>query len=302
MKNKYTLFFLTLSLSVPVFGQQQATFSQYMFNGLAINPGYAGSHQALSATLLTRFQNVGLPGAPNTQTLAVHTPLLNQRVALGVLIVHDKISVINQTGINGIYAYRIPFKNGVLSLGIQAGYSAYKAAYSELELYQPDLLFAQDVRQARPNFGAGFYYNTKLWYAGLSMPHMANNIFQRSNDLKTVHQSVPLILSGGYVFTLNPMLKVKPNILFKWVDSRAVELDVNANLLFDEILWVGVSYKFFNALNWMVEMQVTDQLHFGYAYSVTTGPIRKVELGSHEVMLSYRFKYFSKGIVTPRYF
>ena len=302
MKKHFLLIYFTLLVSSAVQGQQQATFSQYMFNGLAINPAYAGSHQALSASLLTRFQNVGLPGAPKTQTMAVHTPLLNQRIALGILIVHDKISVVNQTGVNGIYAYRLPFRKGILSMGIQAGYSAYNAAYSELELYQPDVLFEEDVRQIRPNFGAGVFYSTNIWYAGLSMPHMANNIFQRGDNLKTVRQNVPLILSGGYVFTVNPMIKFKPNILFKWVDSRAVELDVNANVLFDEVLWAGVSYKFFNALNWMVQVQVTDQLQFGYSYSVTTGPLRKVELGSHEVMLSYRFKYFSKGIVTPRYF
>ena len=303
MNRRYLLVIFLLPFGGLVHGQQQATFSQYMFNGLAINPAYAGSHEALSVNFLTRFQNVGLPGAPNTQTLSIHSPLVNERIALGLLVVHDQISVIGQTGVNGIYAYRLPLKNGrVLSMGIQAGFSAYRAAYSQLETYQPDLLFAQDVRQTRPNFGVGLYYSAKLWYGGVSMPHMVNNIFERGNNFETVHQSVPIIVSGGYVFRLNKMIKVKPNFLFKWVDRRVVELDINTNLLFDEVLWIGVSYKFSRVLNWLVEMQITDQFRLGYAYSVSMGPIRKAELGSHELLLSYRFKKFSKGIVTPRYF
>lgn len=303
MKKVYVLISSILFIHCFACAQQQATFSQYMFNGLAINPAYAGSHEALSVNLLGRFQNVDLPGAPVTQSLGIHSPLLNQRFALGLLVVHDKISVINQTGVNGIYAYRLPIKkDAVLSMGIQAGFSTYNAAYSRLELYQPDLLFAQDVRQTRPNFGVGMYYSTKRFYAGISMPHMASNVFQRGSNLKTIHQSIPFIVSGGYVYELNKMIKVKPNFLFKWVDNRAAELDINANVLFDEVLWVGLSYKFSNALNCLLELQLTDQLKFGYAYSITTGPIRKAELGSHEVLISYRFKYFSKGIVTPRYF
>jgi type IX secretion system PorP/SprF family membrane protein len=114
------LFFILVALNAKA--QQVATYSQYMTNALAINPAYAGSHEALSATVLARFQNVGLKGSPNTQTFSVHTPLLNKRVALGMLVIHDQLSVINQTGIHFSYAYRIPVseKNkGVLSFGLQ---------------------------------------------------------------------------------------------------------------------------------------------------------------------------------------
>ncbi len=295
--------FIAIMLNGLVFGQQQATFSQYMFNGLAINPAYAGSHDALSVNLLTRFQNVGLPGAPNTQTLAIHTPLVNERIAVGLLIVHDNIAVINQTGVNGIYAYRLPMGKGrQLSMGVQAGFSSYQAAYSKLEIYQPDLAFSQDVRQTRPNFGAGLYYSSDLWYAGISMPHLMSNIFQRGANFETIHQSVPLILTGGYVFTLNRLMKIKPNFLLKTVDQRIVEFDMNANLLFDEVLWVGLSYNFSHALSMLIEMQVTDQFRFGYSFTASMGPIRTAEVGSHEILLNYRFKKFSKGIVTPRYF
>ncbi|MEQ8303851.1 MAG: type IX secretion system membrane protein PorP/SprF [Cyclobacteriaceae bacterium] len=302
--NLVCLIILLIICTISARGQQQATYAQYMFNGLAINPAYAGTHEALSASFLTRFQNVGLDGAPDTQTFSAHSPLLNQRMSVGFMVVHDKIGVIGQTGINAIYAYRIPVSlGGHLSFGLQAGVGMYNARYSQLDLMdQGDLLLAQDLRQTRPNFGAGLYYHNEKWYAGVSMPHMMNNVFTRGSDLSTIRQSTPLIFSGGYVFYINHMFKLKPNFLFKVVDDRPVELDLNASLLFDEVIWFGVSYKFTNALTMLTEIQLTDQLRFGYAYSITTGPIRSAEMGSHEVLINYRFKFNMKGVVTPRYF
>jgi type IX secretion system PorP/SprF family membrane protein len=153
--------------SFPAVAQQEATYSQYMNNALAINPAYAGSHNALSATALTRFQNVGLKGAPNTQTFSVHSPLLNSRISLGMLVIHDKLSVINQTGVHFSYAYRIPVNkkhNGSLSFGLQGGLAMYNAMYSELDVLDPDPAFAQNIRRSRPNIGGGIWYNTNnMW-------------------------------------------------------------------------------------------------------------------------------------------
>jgi type IX secretion system PorP/SprF family membrane protein len=284
--------------------QQAATFAQYMFNGLAINPAYAGSHDALSVTLLSRFQNVGLPGSPNTQTLSAHSPLLNRRVSVGLLVVRDKLGIIDQTGVHGFYAYKLPLSDKAnLSFGLQAGYSRYQAEYSNLDIYQfPDLAFSQDIRESRPNFGAGVYYRNERSYFGVAMPHLINNVFDRGVGFETVKQNVPVILSGGHVFTLNRMVDFKPNFMFRMLDDRPVELDINANFLFDEVLWVGLSYKSSKQVALLTELKLTDQIWFGYSYTVSAGPIRVVELGSHELLLNYRFMYHKRGVVTPRYF
>lgn len=300
---KYIYIIVFFTMVGQSYGQQQATYAQYMFNGLAINPAYAGSQDVLSANFLGRVQSVGLPGAPETQTFAIHSPIASQRFAVGFMVVNDHIGVINQTGLSGIYAYRLPIKKGgSISFGLQLGMSAYRANYTELDLYQNDLLFASNVRQNRLNVGAGIYITKPLWYLGLSMPHMMNNVFDRAKDFKTVYQSIPVIFTGGYVFIVNPMFKVKPNFLFKAVDGRPVELDLNANILFDDVVWVGVSYKFVNAVVLLTEVQLTDQLRFGYSYTITTGPIKQAELGSHELLVQYSFRYRKKGVVTPRYF
>jgi type IX secretion system PorP/SprF family membrane protein len=137
---------------------------------------------------------------------------------------------------------------------------------------------------------------------GASMPHLVNNVFQRGTDLQTVYQSTPLIVTGGYIFAVDRLIKIKPNFLFKLNDNRPVELDVNCMVLFDEVLWAGLSYKFNNAATMIVEVQATQQFRFGYSYSITTGAIRQAELGSHEILINYRFNFRMKGVVTPRYF
>jgi type IX secretion system PorP/SprF family membrane protein len=301
---KYLLVFIAVLFSAKASAQQSAIYAQYMFNGLAINPAYAGSHDALSTSFLTRYQNYGLKGAPQTQTFSVHSPLLNRRVALGFLVVNDKVSIFEQTGINFSYAYRIPVtQKSVLSFGLQAGAIWYKADYNSLALLQnPDPNFSQNVVETRPNFGAGVYYYSKLGYVSFSMPHLLNNVLKTNGGQLTIHQSVPFILTGGYVFTLNRVLKLKPNFLFEVVDGRPVEFDLNANMLFDEVLWFGVSYKTSNAVAFLTELQINDQFRFGYSYLFNTGPIRNVQIGTQEIMLNYRFKYHKKGIVTPRYF
>jgi len=164
------------------------------------------------------------------------------------------------------------------------------------------MLFASNVRQNRLNVGAGIFISKPLWYVGVSMPHMMNNVFDRGKDFKTVYQSVPVILTGGYVFLISPMFKVKPNFLFKAVDGRPVELDLNGNVLFDDVVWLGVSYKFVNSVVLITQMQITDQLRFGYSYSIAMGPIKQAELGSHELLLHYSFRYQKKGVITPRFF
>lgn len=300
---------LLFSLVATVLSAQQvATYSQYMFNGLAINPAYAGQHGALSASALARFQNVGLRGAPNTQTFTAHSPLVGRRASVGMLVIHDKLSVISQTGVHLSYAYRIPLNTNlrnqtILSFGMQGGLSMYNAKYSSLDVYQnPDPAFDEDIRESRPNIGGGVFMSNNDFYVGLSLPSMLNNVFDRGEQYETVYQNKPFFLTGGYVFFINRMLKLKPNFLFKVVDNRPVEFDLNVNALFDEVLWVGLSYKSSKQVVLITQVQVNEQIQVGYSYTISAGPIRTVELGSHELMVNYRFLYNKKGVVSPRYF
>lgn len=290
-------------------GQQETMFTQYMFNGLAINPAYAGSHQTLEFTALAREQWTGLEGAPSTQTFTAHSPLKNRSIGLGLSIIHDKIGITSQFGVYGAYSYRIQFNNkGVLSMGLQAGFTQYQEDLTKLQgsIRDPnDPNFSQDqISKFMPNFGAGLYYYTKRFYMGLSAPHLVQN---KLDNIETAYsearQKRHYFYTTGYVFDLSRSIKFKPNLLFKVVEGAPLEIDINANFLFQELLWLGVSYRSFDSFDAIVQLNVTEQFSIGYAYDfATTTELKRLHSGSHELMLNYRVKPPRRRMLTPRYF
>lgn len=284
-------------------------FTQYMFNGLAINPAYAGSHQTLEFTALAREQWTGLDGAPSTQTFTAHSPMKNRSVGLGLSVIHDQIGITNQFGVYGAYSYRIQFSNrGILAMGLQAGFTQYHEDLTQLQgsIRDPnDPNFAQDeVSKFMPNFGAGLYYYTERYYAGLSSPHLVQNKLDDWEGVdKEARQRRHYFFTTGYVFDLSRSVKFKPNLLVKVVEGAPVEADINLNFLFQEILWAGVSYRSFDSFDAIIQLNLTEQFSIGYAYDfATTTELKRLHSGSHELMLNYRLKPPRRRMLTPRYF
>jgi len=289
---------LILFASGQLMAQSEAMYAQYMFNGLAINPAYAGSQQSLSMTFLSRFQSVGIDGAPNTQTLSGHSAFSNGSMGLGLTAINDKIGVTRQTGVFASYAYKIKFTNkSVLSFGLQAGSNFVDAKYSQLRQRNlGDPSFEGDIREVKPNFGAGIFYSSQKFFVGAAMPQMLG----QGKSQITVYN--PIMLHGGYVFDVSPTVKIKPNFLLKAVDQEIVEVNINTNVLLHEVLWLGVSYRHQNSLHFLMEIQATNQLRFGYAFESGIGDLAGLRFSSHEFVLNYRLQYTKKGAVDPRYF
>lgn len=295
---------LIASVGFAAQAQQDVMFTQYMFNGLALNPAYAGSHNALSATALIRKQWVGIDGAPFSQTLSVHSPFKDERMGVGFQVVNDKIGISKETNLYGAYSYWIPVGAGRLSMGLQAGINLFGTDFSQLDLkHDSDIDFSQgNLSELKPNFGAGLYYYTERLYLGLSVPRLVENKFGDDAAGNTFQQARHYFLTGGYVFDLGPNWKFKPNFLIKTVPGAPVELDLNANFLFIEKLWMGVSWRSFDSFDLLAQFFITDQLSLGYAYDITTTKLRGYTSGSHELMLNYVFKFSEDKMLTPRYF
>ena len=309
IKALLSLLILLVLVTLSGHAQQQAMFTQYMFNGLAINPAYAGSHQAISLTGLAREQWTGLPGRPSTQTFSVHSPIQYSRASAGLLLSRDEQDITQQYGVFGSYAYRISVGPGQLSFGLQGGVTQARATLTDLNIItsgnQSDPAFGQDLKTRwLPNVGSGLYYHTDRFYVGFSVPQLLHH---ESDDrsLGTNRQAQLVrhyFLTGGYVFDLNPDLKLKPNFLLKSATGAPMEADFNANLLIRETLWLGVGYRSFDALNALVELQLSPTLRLGYAYDYTISGLRQAQSGSHEFMLNYTIRLSKQSILSPRYF
>ena len=299
MRKIHLLYIVLLLLATNSKAQQSTMYTQYMFNGLAINPAYAGYDGMLSITALGRIQSLGLEGSPNTQSFTAHTPIVNDKIGVGIQFFHEQIGVTDQTGIYGSYSYKIYMDKFTLSLGLQAGVNFYKTYYTSLVTFNPgDPVFNEDTRSVTPNIGSGAILSNERLFVGLSMPQMLSVGSQE----KVIVQEKPLMLYGGLIFKLSPGIILKPSMLAKMVNGKPVEWNINAHVLIKDIVWIGASFRPVSAISLLIQLQITEQLSFGYAYDAAIGEISTIQAGSHEFMLNYKFRFSKKGVVSPRYF
>ncbi len=290
--------------------QQDAMYTQYMFNTLAINPAYAGSRNVLSVTGLFRSQWIGIDGAPETQTLSFDTSIPGKRVGLGLQVFNDKIGITRTTGAYASYAYRIRMERGTLALGLQAGFAKYRADFTSVRLNSGspvDYAFNYNLNELLPNFGAGAYYNSDRFYVGVSVPHLLNNKLNNPSSVVVTNglvarQYLHLFITSGYVFNMGDDFKLKPSFLFKGAMGAPVQLDVNANFWIKDKISLGAQYRTGDAFAALMELQISDQLRMGYSYDRTISKLQTYNSGSHEVMLRYEFGFERDRILAPRYF
>jgi len=293
--------------------QQDAMYSQYMFNMLTVNPAYAGSRDVLSTTAMYRRQWLNIDGAPTTALVSADMPIKGEKMGLGLMVVNDKIGITNTLGVYGSYAYRIRMRErGTLSLGLSGGASNYSANLSRVETSNDgvfDPAFSQNLSKWMPNFGAGIYYSTDRFYLGASLPHLMNNSLGSTTKISLLKaektnasQYRHLFFMAGYVFKVSPTVACKPSILTKYVSNAPLEIDLNANFWFQDKIGIGASYRSADGMVAMVEFQLSKQLRFGYAYDFPLTRLSKYTTGSHEVLLRYEFGFDKGQILSPRYF
>ncbi|MBS7320782.1 MAG: type IX secretion system membrane protein PorP/SprF [Myroides sp.] len=286
--------------------QQDAQFTQYMYNTININPAYAGSRGALSIFGQHRTQWAGLDGAPTTNAFSVNTPLGDSKLGLGVSFINDAIGVMDENTISIDLSYTIDLndKGSKFSFGLKGSANLLNVAYSDLLTYNPnDPNFQTDIQsQFTPNIGAGLYWHNEKTYFGLSVPNFLTTTRYDDNIQSTMQQKMHYYLMGGHVIDINPTLKFKPAFLLKAVSGAPLQADVSANFLIQDKFTVGGAYRLDAAWSALVGFQVTDGLFIGYSYDGETTKLANYSNGSHEIFL--RFELFNKyrRVNSPRFF
>ncbi len=301
------VFVSTALLAVDANAQQDAMFTHYMYNTLAINPGYAGSRDALTVTALHRSQWVGFDGAPLTQTITAHTPVRSENIGLGLSIMNDKIGKINNSSIYIDFAYRLRFnKKATLSIGIKGGVNLLRAKYNQLTLIESnDPNFQISGGSLAPNFGFGLYFTRERFYAGISAPRLLENNFKPgANNTIAIREQRHYFFIAGYQFKLSDKLELKPTTYVKMTLGAPIEADLTASFVWNKMLHLGAMFRTGDAFGVLAGYNITKQLFLSYAFdwSYALQTVR-YHGGSHEIMLRYDF-IFSPGhkAVSPRYF
>jgi type IX secretion system PorP/SprF family membrane protein len=271
--------------------QLYPVFSQYYFNELVINPAYAGAHVQVSATTTYRQQWINFPGAPKTLSFSAHSSFVQGKVGLGLLVNADKIGSYANTDIAMSYSYKIKMPHATLSFGLQGMMYFVGADFSKLNLKNFDDDSFSPINQMKPNVGAGIYYNTKDFFVGFSVPFLINSSFQELDTqiLTDLQQRRNYFLRAGVIKKLDSKgnFKINPSILVRSQEGQPLSADLNAAIIFYDVLSTGVSYRSGDAIISFISLKLAEQLHFNYSYDFTSSNLRPFSSGTHEFTLPY---------------
>jgi len=270
-----------------------------------VNPAYAGSFDGIAVGALYRSQWVGLDGAPNTGTLAVHAPV-GRRVGLGFSFINDEIGPVRENNAYADFSYTLPLGNeSKLAFGVKAGATFHNIGLTGLDVIDANDPFLQEnVDAVTPNVGAGVYfYKPNEYYISVSMPNMLNSVhLDATNGTKVGSETQHLFAAAGYVFNLSDNFALKPHGLLKVAFDAPVSFDLNANLFMYNIVEVGVGYRLEDSFSGMINFMVAPNLRIGYAYDSIRSDLNIATTSSHEIFINFDFSFTKKVSRSPRYF
>lgn len=318
---KKYLTFLGLTLT-PLFSQSQQLpqFSQYMFNGLHINPGYAGYKNQGYVQSTFRNQWINLPGAPQTFSLTADFSANGGLMGFGVSLLNDQIGPTRTTSALLTYAHRVRTgEDSYLSLGLSAGTNQYVLDGSNLlpvDPLDPDINF-ENQSLFTPNMNTGLFFHSPYFYAGISAFNLIGRKALDREDIALSLHDIHYFFTVGAMLPINDVVSLKPSILVREVRGAPISYDLNTMLLFFERLWLGASYRSNlrfgsenpegnlnkrNALALIVEVFVTEDLRFGYAYDQNLNTLQNLRNDSHEFSIGYYISKKRSRITNPRWF
>ena len=308
----FSILFLTRMFHA--YSQQEAQFSQYIFNGLYINPAYAGYKEEMYTQMFYRSQWIGVEGAPKTLAASIDGASESKNVGMGLLISYDAIGAQSNMSAYANYAYRLQIgkdESSRLSFGL--GFGAIQAGIDGSKLTSIDgndnLVPTNTQSSLLPDARAGIFFSNKRMFAGFSATNLLAQYFMngKDNNLKSLVPKLHYYFTAGAIFQTSPDVAVKPSFLLKDDDSGPTSLDLNLFFLFKNRVWLGgfyrTSVKLYekpylpdalaksNAMGIITELFATEKLRLGYSFDYSLNRLQNNNYGAHEVSLGY---YFSK--------
>ncbi len=301
--------------------QQDVQFSQYVFTGMALNPGYAGYKEETNFHLIYRNQWTGLTGAPKTIVFSMDGVTSDKRIGLGGSLVKDELGAQSSLSALGVFSYRLKLtQRARLSLGLAAGLDQYKIDESKLILDDKtdNLLGSLQASLIQPDLQFGVFYANPTYFASFSVTDLLANFKGGNPAYLVIYRNRHYYFQTGALLNIAREVKLKPSILFKEDFLGPTNLDMNLFLLFYDRFWLGASVRTGvkilknsqlqsdlisrDAYSILAEFQVTDHLRIGYSFDYTANQLRDVNSGTHEISIGYTLKSRKTPILSPRYF
>jgi type IX secretion system PorP/SprF family membrane protein len=309
MKKASLIFFLVCSLQM--LAQQDPQYSLYMFNGLSINPAYAGSDNGWVANLNYRYQWVGMEGAPRTMTANVSGRYAQDRLGTGLMVMNDQIGIFQRNHFSLSQAYHLRFTKMIASFGLRATYEQMSAGFAGASYSAnqgagatPDAVFTSNQTYSNMNFGAGFYLHNNKFWVGYSAPSLMK---KQWNELSTAatsgaYRSVQHLISAGYIFNYGKTWSYKTSMMLKKHEATNMMWEAGAMVYYSNVFGAGISRRGTDAWIGMMEFQIGNIARLMYAYDFTSSGLANYNSGTHELMLKFFISNQYRGQVSPRLF
>ncbi len=302
---------LLLLLVAVVSAQDQAQYNHYISNQGVLNPAYNGTRDVISGLVIHRSQWVGMDNAPMNQAINVHGPIEDTNLGVGVVLENDRLGFSNNFNFMGAGSYKLKMGRGeFLSLGLQLGLTSnvYDGTKAITGSYG-DPMFQRKESILGFNFGVGAYYYNDQYFAGFSVPRFFSPSFDQTGDdegafKNTVNfEGLHSYWYGGYIFDWGDV-KVKPSALIRTVVGAPLTFDVSCNVLLNERIWVGASYRSISEVVLLTEFIINRQWTVRYSFDYSLSTLGKYgNLGSHEIGLQFDFSFNKRaGMRSIRYF
>ena len=306
-------------------------YTKYIFNPLAFNPAYAGSTGALDMVLLHRHQWWGIEGAPMTQSLVLHGLIPSKNIGLGLNMSYDRVAINRQFNAYGSFSYRLPLASRYhrhrkdpkpttyLFIGLQGGLSSWSADWTKLDysspLYDPAFDMTLQENKLLPNFGAGFYLQSKYWFAGFSSPMLVEHKYRARDsselfNIPIAQQYRHFYFSGGGIikldgkkenWVLRPILLIKNVGLFSAKNdadqpvAAPTEFDLDMSVIYKQMFWFGVAFRSafelgsssYDSVDFWFTVRLKNRLRLGVAYDLSLTKLRGPAQGTYEVLIGY---------------
>lgn len=305
----FITFFILFCFPLLLKGQQEVTFSQYMFNHQSLNPAYVGSKDYTQFVILHRSQWINFPGAPESQAFTFNHKMTAKNFGFGLSGINDKIGPISSSRVAIDLAYHLPIDEAYLAIGIKTGLTNYNFDENIIQTTTPnDLAFTFDEEgKFLPNIGFGIYYHRPRWYAGFSVPWFIEN------ESFNIQKHYYGILGG--LLKISDSFEAKPSVLFKHTQGSAIGYDFSVLLLYKTVFWIGPQTrsaleKAIPSNDWgggfgvIAGVNLSKSISVGYAYNTSSlGNFISTNHATHEIMLRFDLIPAFKSILrSPRIF
>jgi type IX secretion system PorP/SprF family membrane protein len=304
-------FCLTIVLLITSFislAQDLPVYNQYMLNRFLLNPAVVGSEKCNSMAITDRHQWIGIAEAPYTQTFSFMARA-KRKHGWGIILKNDQNGPNKNMGFQLSYAYHMTLnKRKVRKIAFGASFLADYTTLDESRFIDADgdpIITGAIITAFTPDANTGIYFYSRKMYAGITIARLlpiANAMYKSGKEpLKT--RNYFLFIARKFTSKKKKTV-IEPSIVLKGTEKLLGQLDINVKVSYLKHYWFAISYR--RSIDMEASNPLSLQTYFGikfeqltiaYAFDVGLTKIQYSNLGSHEVLIGYRFCREKSGAV-----